>query len=307
MEGSLVSILMPVYSYRFFEEALMSAINQTYNNIEIIVSDDSPDDKINTIVDRSLGKRSITYIKNNPAHGPYRNYLACMSAAKGEYIKFLNDDDVLSERCVEKMAQVLESIPSVVLVTSSRGCIDEYGLAVKGHLSTIPIIDADSIVRARDICTSIVKLRLNLIGEPSTTMFRREFISIAQPNLMCWGGRPGYGAGDMAMWLNLLQHGNLFYFAEQLSQFRLHSGQRQHSDFVRQRAHDSWEWFLKHGKDVGVINNGRGWFVSVRENDSQTWKKVRVASTKMILRQLMLPIFRAYRQIKNKSRVNNAV
>lgn len=294
MKYPLVSILMPVYSSRFFEEALLSAINQSYEFTEIIVSDDSPDEKIKLIVDRYLtSSRDITYVKNNPAQGPICNYGYSLSLSKGEYIKFLNDDDLLDRYCVQKMVNIMKNMPSIALVTSARECIDDVGHVVTGHMSTNRIINESCILHGLDFVASIVNLRLNLIGEPTTAMFRRDCMKTFPMDLMSWEGRTVI-LGDVTIWIKLLQEGDLYYFAEKLSSFRMHAGQWQHSNVVRKSSHEAWEWFRHYGRKTGAYSNGLGWFVRAKKSEASEWYLMRIASCKMIFRQMLLPAFRVY-------------
>jgi glycosyltransferase involved in cell wall biosynthesis len=294
MKYPLVSILMPVYSPRFFEEALLSAINQSYEFTEIIVSDDSPDENIKLIVDRYLSiSKNITYVKNNPPQGPVYNYGYSLSLAKGEYIKFLNDDDLLEKSCIQKMVSIMNDMPSIVLVTSARECVDDVGHLVTGHMSTNRIIKESCILHGLDFVSSMIKLRLNLIGEPTTAMFRRDCMKSSPMDLMSWDGKTVI-PGDVTIWIKLLQEGNLYYFAEKLSSFRLHAGQWQHTKIARNSSHEAWEWFRSYGKKTGAYSKGLGWFVRAKKIEENEWQLKKIASTKMIFRQLLLPFFRVY-------------
>src|SRR5690606_17108143 len=96
-ENALVSIVIPAYKPTWFEAALASACGQTYANLEIIVCDDSADEQIAAVVQRAqaTGKVPIRYQRNPQPLGELFNTVQCIGHARGQYIKFLHDDDVL--------------------------------------------------------------------------------------------------------------------------------------------------------------------------------------------------------------------
>ncbi|MRR80597.1 glycosyltransferase family 2 protein, partial [Bacillus anthracis] len=90
-----VSILIPAYNRpHYLELALKSALNQTYENIEIIISDDSTNDEVKVMIQPYLKEYNyITYVKNETPLVA-ENFNQCIELATGEYINFLLDDDL---------------------------------------------------------------------------------------------------------------------------------------------------------------------------------------------------------------------
>jgi glycosyltransferase involved in cell wall biosynthesis len=89
--GRLVSILINNYNYgRFLNEAVDSALNQTYQNIEVVVVDDGSTDGSRDII-RSYGGRIIPVLKENGGQASAFN--AGISASQGEVICMLDSDD----------------------------------------------------------------------------------------------------------------------------------------------------------------------------------------------------------------------
>jgi hypothetical protein len=68
---------------------------------------------------------------------------------------------------------------------------------------------------------------LNLIGEPSTVLFRRDRVELQGDSLFRWGGREYHCLADMSLWLRLLAKGPAYYHAAALSEYRRHAGQEQ--------------------------------------------------------------------------------
>jgi glycosyltransferase involved in cell wall biosynthesis len=104
----LITLSMPVYNVeKYVEQALLSALNQTYENIEYIIVDDRGTDKSMDIVRRIIsghprGKnvRIIAHEKNIGL-GAVRN--SGIENARGKYFFFMDSDDEISSDCIEKL------------------------------------------------------------------------------------------------------------------------------------------------------------------------------------------------------------
>ena len=91
----LVSIIIPTYnSASFITEAIDSCLMQTYTKFEIIVINDGSTDNTDEVVLKYIDK--ITYIKQENA-GAARARNLGIAEAKGDYIAFLDADDLWSE------------------------------------------------------------------------------------------------------------------------------------------------------------------------------------------------------------------
>lgn len=117
----IVSIVIPVYNGEaYLEETLNSALNQTLQKFEIVIVDDSSTDATPFIIERytELDPR-IRYIRlesNSNLPAVPRNL--GISKARGEFIAFLDSDDVWFPKKLERQISVLEANPSVSLVHS---------------------------------------------------------------------------------------------------------------------------------------------------------------------------------------------
>jgi GT2 family glycosyltransferase len=225
----LVSIVIPTYKPRHFEAALLSALAQSYQRLEILVSDDCPDEGIQQILDRHLGhnRHPIRVVRNRPGLGGLMNYTQCVVEAEGEFVKFLNDDDILLNDCVARMVEVFLKHPEVSLVTSRRLLIDELGLPLADIPATCNPFAEDSLIDGEDLISYLCDEPMNFIGEPSTVMFCRAHLADVTPNVCCLGGQTVRAINDLAMYVNVLRHGGLAYLCEPLSCFRKHAEQRQ--------------------------------------------------------------------------------
>ena len=126
MQKELVSICIPTYNREnYLKRAIYSAINQTYSNIEIIITDNGNGSPALSSLLKKY--RFIRYFKNSTNIGSVANLKKAASYAKGEYIKFLLDDDVLKPKCIEKMIEAMRISPKIGLVMAPLEIIDENG------------------------------------------------------------------------------------------------------------------------------------------------------------------------------------
>jgi glycosyltransferase involved in cell wall biosynthesis len=112
-----VSILLTVFNQKnFVERAIRSVVNQTYENIEIIIGDDCSTDGYEFYKMVGSHNDKIKYFRNEQNLGRSANYRKLLRAAQGEYVTILNADDFfISDDYIEKAVNLLEK-PEVVLV-----------------------------------------------------------------------------------------------------------------------------------------------------------------------------------------------
>jgi glycosyltransferase involved in cell wall biosynthesis len=127
----LVSIIINNYNYdRFLAEAIDSALNQTYTDIEVIVVDDGSTDNSHKIIS-SYGDRIIPVLKSNGGQCSAIN--AGFSVCKGEIICFLDADDVFHNEKVATLVRlfsITNVIDNPIIFHNSFEVIDEKSLLV---------------------------------------------------------------------------------------------------------------------------------------------------------------------------------
>ena len=105
----LISILIPVYDVdKYLEECLDSVLNQTYNNVEVLLVDDGSTDNTGKICDDYADKDSRVRVihKQNEGQAVARNIL--IEESKGEYLVFVDSDDVVSPKYVENLYKLIK-------------------------------------------------------------------------------------------------------------------------------------------------------------------------------------------------------
>jgi glycosyltransferase involved in cell wall biosynthesis len=225
-----VSILIPAYHERFFAEALESALGQDFPSFEVVVCDDSPGNAIEAQV-RAAEDPRARHVRNPQRRGFEGNFTECLRQAQGELVKFLNDDDRLLPDCVARLAAAFDEHPHLRLATSRRRVIDAAGVARGDIAATQPVSYVPCITPGRELGNLVLMNALNLIGEPSTVMFRRADVAL-EGGVFTWGGRSYRCLADLSLWLRLLAKGTAYYDSAVLSEYRMHPGQEQRQGAV---------------------------------------------------------------------------
>lgn len=127
MSDTLVTIAIPAYKATFLKEAISSALNQTYTNIELIVVDDASPESIEEIT-KGFNDSRIRYYRNATNLGkddPSKNWNKSLEYAKGEYFALLCDDDTYEPTFVEEMLKLANDYPDVKVFRARAKIIDE--------------------------------------------------------------------------------------------------------------------------------------------------------------------------------------
>ncbi len=107
-------------------EAIESALGQSWANVEIIVSDDSPDPALGEVVGRYADPR-IVYQHNSPRLGVALNPWSAFRRARGEFIAVLNHDDRFEDTFLECLTPPLIDDPTLALAFCDHWVIDTDG------------------------------------------------------------------------------------------------------------------------------------------------------------------------------------
>lgn len=116
-DNPLVSIIIPTYNRELYiETAIISAINQTYRHIEVIIGDNCSTDNTWQILKKwSLEDKRIIIFQNQTNIGPVLNWLECFKRARGSYIKIIWSDDWISTDFIEKSIAILKEDVAFVI------------------------------------------------------------------------------------------------------------------------------------------------------------------------------------------------
>ena len=128
----MVSYFLMTYKHeRFIEEAVKSALAQTYSSMEIIISDDASSDNTFQIIEKCLqnykGEHTVILNKNNHTMGLVSHINKLVGLAKGEFFIASAGDDISHPDRVESLVQALIE-ENTYAVHSNANLVDEKGV-----------------------------------------------------------------------------------------------------------------------------------------------------------------------------------
>lgn len=163
----LVSVIIPVYNLEnYIEDTMISALDQTYSKIEIVVvndcSTDGSENKILKLAKKNAAKIKYIKLEENSGAGIARN--TALDVSKGQYVAFLDGDDLWYDSKLEKQVQLLKNKKGA-FGFSAIEMIDENNQIVKSKRKIKKSIDYKFLLKNTMIATSSVLIDRNLIGE----------------------------------------------------------------------------------------------------------------------------------------------
>jgi glycosyltransferase involved in cell wall biosynthesis len=175
----LASVIIPVHNgEHFIDDALRSLVGQTYPNLEIIVVDDGSTDRT---FDRAAAYaprvRCVRHASRSGSASAPRN--TGVRESRGEYIAFLDADDILLPDRIEKRVEFLSAHPEVGLVFGDYRNFSAKGQAEQSHFQSCPRLQKmlggrRSMVLSSEDATGI--LAQENFGISGTFMMRREVL-----------------------------------------------------------------------------------------------------------------------------------
>jgi GT2 family glycosyltransferase len=206
VDEGLVSVIVPTHNRGLLlEEAIRSVLAQTYPHREIIVVDDGSTDDTRSRVQKYVPSVRYIYQPNQGAAAARNTGIA---HGRGEYVAFLDDDDLWLPRKLELQAKLLVENPRVGLVYTWRFLTDLEGRVLP------------QIQRPMHRGNVLGELLLACFVVPSVVMVRREWLD--RIGLFDTGLRTGE---DWDLWLRLAIAGCRFEVVpEVLVMSRLHAG-----------------------------------------------------------------------------------
>lgn len=183
----LVSVIIPVYNVeKYIDRTLVSVFSQTYENIEIILVDDqSSDGSANAIKKYQKMHPEIVYYlqPKNMGAGYARN--KALELAKGQYVAFLDSDDVWMPGKIERQIKLMKEKGSPFSYTAIE-MIDKDDKLIKGKRQVKESIDYKFLLSNTMIATSSVVIDRCTLGDFRMNLRR--------------------GGQDYATWLKLLRN-----------------------------------------------------------------------------------------------------
>lgn len=223
MVKPLISICIPAYKKpQYVVRCLESILKQDYKSVEVIISDDSPDEDIKEAIQPFTTQLQINYFQNKPSLGSPRNWNSALNKANGDYVMLFHQDDWLND--VKALSTFINTFQknNVDFVFCQNTAIDEKG--EKMILQAVP-----SLLKTMSDKPNHLVLA-QVIGPPSNTMLKRT-VDIRYDERFIW-------LVDVDYYSRLLKAGYQYkYIEKHLVSIGLHEDQttefcRNHPDII---------------------------------------------------------------------------
>jgi len=130
----LVSLMIPTYNRaKWIGQAIESALQQDYPNLEIIINDDCSTDNSDEIISKYINDQRIKYFKNEKNLGVIDNFNKLFfELARGEYVTLLGSDDYLiNNRFITQAVEIVKRHENIALVFGRINVINEVTKEIK--------------------------------------------------------------------------------------------------------------------------------------------------------------------------------
>jgi glycosyltransferase involved in cell wall biosynthesis len=155
----LVTIGIPTYNRAdsYLRKTLTSALNQTYQNVEIIVSDNCSTDSTEPFV-RGLSDPRIRYFKHTNNIGGNNNFNFCLAEAKGDYFLLLHDDDLIDDDFIDVCMSAANYQTDIGIIRTGTRVIDSDGLVLRQYPNMAVGLSTEDFFRAWFACKTSLYL-----------------------------------------------------------------------------------------------------------------------------------------------------
>ena len=210
----LVSVCIPTYNAeKIVMGTLQSILNQTYQNLEIIVVDNASTDDTLALLQKLKDPRIKIY-KNSKNIGAEKNWGRCIELANGEYIAIFHADDLYMPDMVEKQVQTFQDNPSVGAVFTMGNHINDRDEVSGKH--KLPVeLKGKEIYYFTEIFISILRAG-NFLMCPSAMVRSEIYTKLAPFDDERFGT-----SADLDMWLRILERHQIAILDEKLMSWRV--------------------------------------------------------------------------------------
>ncbi len=211
----LVSIGLPVYNGEaFLKDTLDSILHQTFDNFELIISDNASTDATEKIC-RSYASKDerIRYHRNENNLGAAKNYNQLVGMAKGNYFKWAAADDLITPEYLTLCVEVLDNNPDILISQTSVRLIDENNQHLRDYNDHLHFISEKPHVRLNNYLFRKVGMWNAIFGLIRIDKLRETPLIRS------------YISSDQVLLGELILKGKIHQIPKRLFSRRIHSGQ----------------------------------------------------------------------------------
>lgn len=224
-DNPLVSVIMPAYNAeQYIGEAIKSVLNQTYDNLELIVIEDCSRDNTLQEIEKIKDARLKLY-KNSQNFGIAAATNRGLEVCKGRYVALLDDDDIAMPERLSLQVEFLEEHRDIDILGGRSIVIDKVG----------NVIDYDTAPRNNPKFIKAMLLFNYMDFKNGTVMIRREFIT---KNGLRYENEC-YGMQDFKFYIESSKLGKISSIDKFLLKYRIHDKNetvKRMKEFQRERA-----------------------------------------------------------------------
>ncbi len=263
----------------FFKNTLSSVLNQNFKDYDLIISDNSDDDKIKNYIKSNNFK--LKYIQRKKSFTAIEHYRVLIKEASKEFVIFLHDDDILETNYLFEVFNKITSNPDLVAV----GCNAHYlrnDLKLSKKFSNI---NQDIIIsNLLTLLRSYMEINgLKHVPFPSyiykTSKIKNNFISEDE------GGK----YSDLFFLTKLINHGKIFWLSKPLMSYRIHSQNDSSFESILDRINlinNICTEYNLHRKNNLIIQYKFKYLLSFYKKDLLKYKKRKIIVLKFLFFQL---------------------
>lgn len=263
MSDPAISVCIPTYNgAEFLPQTLASASAQDFDAFEILIVDDGSTDATVEIAEQFARKEPRARIVRNSARAgsSARNANRCVDEARGEWIKFLFQDDVMAPDCLTKMFAAGRRGP-LVITWHDYLFSGDVDAEVRGFYETLPTLGAllPGDFAAPDAFRAAVMQHfgVNFIGPTSSSFVHRRCFATYGPFSPEIVSYP-----DLEFWMRVGSNEGLSIVPERLVSFRVHdrsiSGRQRGNPASARRQRFEWLhflWLIAYTPEYGILRD----------------------------------------------------
>jgi GalNAc5-diNAcBac-PP-undecaprenol beta-1,3-glucosyltransferase len=275
-----VSVIIPTIGRESLIRTLESVLNQTCQNLEIIITDDTEEGKAKPLIERYLTDPRIKYVINTKyKHGPSGNKNNGLDNITGEYFAIVDDDDIIMPNAIEELLNVaIKGNYSIVCAN----CVDN----IEGKFTGLHYGRDEEVFWVDWLCS---RRRGDYFGIIKTCILENDRLCDE-----CWGA-------EGILWLRLLKRARVgFYLHKALKVVSIDNQDRVSFQYVEKakRTYLNYVLFLQEfGDDIKhycpknfIRFSLPGIYYSVLAREYKQAFKMCIASVKMYPKLFLMPI-----------------
>lgn len=195
-----VSICIPAYNQtKFLSRTLESILLQTFQDYELIVTDDSETNIVETLLATFDFDGRLLYYRNTPPLGSPKNWNFGIGKASGTYIKIMHHDDwFASPESLELFVEAIDSTGAAIVFTNAEIRYED------SQNRTFHAPGSNKLLKLKREPSKLFEG--NFIGDPSMTMYRRDLSVLFDEN-MKW-------LVDVDFYIRILEKNNCFAYID---------------------------------------------------------------------------------------------